>query len=87
MHGDARVAPRRRQYTVFGKVEEGLDVLDEIASIECEFGPGGEKSKSRPSASRSSASSCASGSSAVRGMRNSDGDAATSAGEQRRGCR
>jgi len=32
------------QYTVFGKVEEGLDVLDEIASIECDFGPGGEKS-------------------------------------------
>ncbi|MCR9243422.1 MAG: peptidylprolyl isomerase [bacterium] len=31
-------------YTVFGKVEEGLDVLDEIASIDCEFGPGGEKS-------------------------------------------
>ncbi len=32
------------QYTVFGKVEDGLDVLDEIASIECDFGPGGEKS-------------------------------------------
>jgi peptidyl-prolyl cis-trans isomerase B (cyclophilin B) len=33
------------QYTVFGKVEEGLEVLDEIASVECEFGPGGERSK------------------------------------------
>ncbi|MCA8948625.1 MAG: peptidylprolyl isomerase [Planctomycetes bacterium] len=33
------------QYTVFGKVEEGLDVLDEIASIECAFGPGGERSQ------------------------------------------
>lgn len=32
------------QYTVFGKVEDGLDVLDQIANIECEFGPGGEKS-------------------------------------------
>lgn len=32
------------QYTVFGKVEEGLDVLDEIAGIECDFGPGGERS-------------------------------------------
>ncbi len=33
------------QYTVFGKVEAGLDVLDEIASIECDFGAGGERSK------------------------------------------
>ena len=32
------------QYTVFGKVEEGLDVLDTIASVECGFGPTGEKS-------------------------------------------
>lgn len=32
------------QYTVFGQVEEGLDVLDEIASIDCDFGPGGERS-------------------------------------------
>ena len=30
-----------RQYTVFGKVEEGLDVLDQIANTECEFGPNG----------------------------------------------
>jgi peptidyl-prolyl cis-trans isomerase B (cyclophilin B) len=32
------------QYTVFGKVEEGLEVLDDIASVECSFGAGGEKS-------------------------------------------
>jgi len=32
------------QYTVFGKVEEGLDVLDEIASVDCAFGPNGERS-------------------------------------------
>lgn len=32
------------QYTVFGKVEEGLDVLDAIAAVECDFGPAGEKS-------------------------------------------
>jgi len=32
------------QYTVFGKVEEGLEVLDEIASMPCEFDPGGEQS-------------------------------------------
>lgn len=43
VHGDAGFLDR--QYTVFGKIEEGLDVLDAIASIECEFGPGGEKSK------------------------------------------
>ena len=35
------------QYTVFGKVEEGLDVLDEIASVECDFGPAGERSLPR----------------------------------------
>ena len=34
-----------RQYTVFGIVKEGLDVLDTIASVEVEFGPGGERSK------------------------------------------
>ncbi|MEO6593262.1 MAG: peptidylprolyl isomerase [Planctomycetota bacterium] len=33
------------QYTVFGQVEEGLDVLDEIACVDCDFGPGGERSK------------------------------------------
>ena len=32
-------------YTVFGRVVEGLDVLDAIANVECEFGPGGERSK------------------------------------------
>lgn len=32
------------QYTVFGKVEEGLEVLDDIASVECLHGPGGERS-------------------------------------------
>jgi len=32
------------QYTVFGKVEEGLEVLDQIANIDCDFGPGGERS-------------------------------------------
>lgn len=32
------------QYTVFGKVEEGLDVLDEIAAVDCDFGPSGERS-------------------------------------------
>jgi len=33
------------QYTVFGKVEEGLDVLDAIASVDCDFSGGGERSK------------------------------------------
>ena len=33
------------QYTVFGKVEAGLEVLDEIASLECDFGAAGERSK------------------------------------------
>lgn len=32
------------QYTVFGYVKEGLDVLDAIASVECEFSEGGERS-------------------------------------------
>jgi len=32
------------QYTAFGKVEDGLEVLDEIASVDCSFGGGGEKS-------------------------------------------
>ena len=43
VHGDAGFLDG--QYTVFGKVEEGLDVLDAIASIECTFGAGGEKSQ------------------------------------------
>jgi len=33
------------QYTVFGKVEEGLEVLDQIANIDCDFGAGGERSQ------------------------------------------
>lgn len=33
------------QYTVFGQVEEGLDVLDAIASVDCDFGATGERSK------------------------------------------
>jgi cyclophilin family peptidyl-prolyl cis-trans isomerase len=33
------------QYTAFGKVEEGLDVLDQIANVDCDFGPGGERSQ------------------------------------------
>lgn len=33
------------QYTVFGKIEEGLDVLDQIANVDCDFGPGGERSQ------------------------------------------
>jgi peptidyl-prolyl cis-trans isomerase B (cyclophilin B) len=36
-----------RQYTVFARVEEGLDVLDEIGATECEFGPTGERSVPR----------------------------------------
>jgi len=42
VHGEASFLDR--SYTVFGKVEVGLDVLDSIASIDCDFGPGGEKS-------------------------------------------
>lgn len=33
------------QYTVFGFVKEGLDVLDSIASVDVDFGAGGERSK------------------------------------------
>ncbi len=33
------------QYTAFGRIVEGLDVLDALASVECEFGPGGERSR------------------------------------------
>jgi len=33
------------QYTVFGHLTSGLDVLDSIASVDVEFGAGGEKSK------------------------------------------
>jgi peptidyl-prolyl cis-trans isomerase B (cyclophilin B) len=44
VHGD-RADYLDGQYTVFGKVEEGLDVLDTIASVECDFGPTGERSQ------------------------------------------
>jgi hypothetical protein len=30
---------------VFGKLVEGLDVLDEIANVDCEFGDGRERSR------------------------------------------
>lgn len=34
------------QYTVFGKIEEGLDVLDQIANVDCDFvAATGERSK------------------------------------------
>ena len=41
----AHAASLDGQYTVFGKVEEGLDVLDAIASVDCDFGPTGERSQ------------------------------------------
>lgn len=34
-----------RQYTVFGYLKDGLDVLDAIASVDVDFGPGGERSQ------------------------------------------
>jgi peptidyl-prolyl cis-trans isomerase B (cyclophilin B) len=43
VHGD-HAAFLDGQYTVFGKVEDGLDVLDAIASIDCDFGHSGERS-------------------------------------------
>jgi len=33
-----------REYTAFGEVTDGLDVLDAIATVECDFGSGGERS-------------------------------------------
>ncbi len=33
-----------QQYTAFGMLSDGFDVLDEIATVDTEFGPGGEKS-------------------------------------------
>lgn len=44
VHGD-HVASLDGQYTVFGHMLGGLEILDEIASTECEFGAGGERSK------------------------------------------
>ncbi len=41
-HGDARFLDR--QYTAFGEVVKGLDVLDRIASVPC-TGAGGERSQ------------------------------------------
>ncbi len=32
-------------YTAFGYLKDGLDVLDAIATVECDFGSGGERSK------------------------------------------
>ena len=32
------------QYSAFGQIDEGLEVLDEIAAVECDFGPRGERS-------------------------------------------
>jgi len=32
------------KYTVFGFIKEGLDVLDSIASVDVDFGAGGERS-------------------------------------------
>lgn len=43
VHGE-HVASLDGQYTVFGQVKEGLDVLDEIAGVEVTFA-GGEESK------------------------------------------
>ena len=42
-HGDARFLDK--QYTAFGKLLEGLDVLDKIATAPVVAGAGGEKSK------------------------------------------
>ncbi len=44
IHGE-HAAHLDGQYTAFGKVEDGFDVLDEIASVECAFGPNGERSQ------------------------------------------
>lgn len=35
------------QYTAFGRVVAGLEVLDQIAGVECDFGPIGERSVPR----------------------------------------
>ena len=44
VHG-AHVSSLDGQFTVFGKVREGLDVLDAIAGVEVGFSSGGERSK------------------------------------------
>lgn len=33
-----------RSYTAFGELKDGLDVLDAMATVECDFGSGGERS-------------------------------------------
>lgn len=43
VHGDASFLDR--QYTAFGQVIKGLDVLDRIASTPCKSGGGGERSR------------------------------------------
>ncbi len=32
-------------YTVFGQLEEGFEVLDDIAAVDCTYGPNGERSQ------------------------------------------
>mgnify|MGYP002713174689 CR=1 FL=1 len=44
VHND-HAAHLDNQYTAFGRIVDGLDVLDALASVECEFGPGGERSR------------------------------------------
>ena len=43
VHAD-HVAQLDGSYTAFGEIRDGLEVLDAIATVECEFGPGGERS-------------------------------------------
>jgi peptidyl-prolyl cis-trans isomerase B (cyclophilin B) len=43
VHG-AHAAHLDGQYTAFGRIEEGLEVLDGIAAVDCDFGPNGERS-------------------------------------------
>lgn len=42
MHADY---PLPKNYVIFGKVKEGIEVVDKIATVEVEIGMGGEKSK------------------------------------------
>ncbi len=45
-HGDASFL--NGQYTAFGKLSKGEDVLDKIANVECRMVPGGDRQPSRP---------------------------------------
>jgi peptidyl-prolyl cis-trans isomerase A (cyclophilin A) len=45
MHGDASGGRLPKNYNIFGKVVEGMSVVDEIASAPTSFGNGGEQSK------------------------------------------